>query len=92
MIQSVPIVQNRYFSKKQRFCFYPIHLLRLRQVHHILRYPFTLATIVQILDTIYKRWREPNKLFSWSHKLKQNSIRQITAFIESSKPHHWQDR
>lgn len=38
---------------------------------------------VDILDGMYKGWREEIKIFSWSHKLKQHTVRQMTAFIET---------
>lgn len=40
---------------------------------------------LDILNRMYKGWREQIKIFSWSHKLKQHSIRQITAFIETDE-------
>ncbi|WP_222867857.1 hypothetical protein, partial [Sphingobacterium phlebotomi] len=40
---------------------------------------------VNILDTMYKRWRDEIKIFSWSHKFKKHSVRQMTVFIDTDE-------
>src|SRR5690606_2885188 len=37
-----------------------------------------------ILDGMYNGWRDEIKIFSWSHKLKQHTVRQMTAPIETN--------
>lgn len=40
---------------------------------------------VRILDTMYNGWREKIHIFSWSHKHKKHSIKQIIIPIKSNK-------
>ncbi|APU97932.1 hypothetical protein BV902_17635 [Sphingobacterium sp. B29] len=65
------------FEKQSYFPLQPIEFENAKFYHP--------AVATDILDTMYKGWRNEIKIFSWSHKFKKHSVKQISVPITTDK-------
>ncbi|WP_367209630.1 LicD family protein [Sphingobacterium sp. R2] len=65
------------FEKKSYFPLQPIEFENAKFYHP--------AVATDILDTMYKGWRNEIKIFSWSHRFKKHNVKQISVPITTDK-------